>query len=328
VKRLDEYWWDRNGIAFLLLPLSWLFCLVVVVRKIAYRLGIIQSTRLPVPVIVVGNISVGGTGKTPLVIWIARYLKSKGYKPGIISRGYGGQASSWPQQVREGSDPVTVGDEAILIANHTGCPMCVGPDRAEAGRALVENTDCDIVISDDGMQHYGLQRDIEIAVIDGERGLGNGFCLPAGPLRERPKRLAEVDMVVANGPTGRRQFRMQLRQIKAINLADSELEKPLSDFVGKEPVHVVAGIGNPERFFSQLENAGIRIIRHPFPDHHLFSSDDIPSDDGRPVLMTEKDAVKCCRFAESRHWLIRIEAVLEEKFAHRLDVLIKGATNG
>jgi tetraacyldisaccharide 4'-kinase len=173
-----------------------------------------------------------------------------------------------------------------------------------------------------------LQRDIEIAVMDGERGLGNGLCLPAGPLRERPKRLTEVDMVVANGLAGRRQFRMQLRQIKAINLADSEIEEPLSAFVGKGPVHAVAGIGNPERFFSQLETAGIKIIRHPFPDHHQFSADDIPPDDGRPVLMTEKDAVKCSRFAESRHWLIRIEAVLEEKFAHRLDILMGGVTDG
>jgi tetraacyldisaccharide 4'-kinase len=328
VKRLDEYWWDRNGIAFLLLPLSWLFCLVVVVRRFAYRLGLMRSTRLPVPVIVVGNITVGGTGKTPLVIWIARYLKSKGYKPGIISRGYGGKASQWPQQVREGSDPVTVGDEAILLARHTGCPMCVGPDRAKAGLALVANTDCDIVLSDDGLQHYGLKRDIEIAVLDGERGLGNGFCLPAGPLREAPGRLDEVDMVVSNGIAGRRQFRMQLRQLKAVNIADSEIEKPLSDFVGAEPVHAMAGIGNPERFFSQLERAGITVIRHPFPDHHLFSADDILPNDDNQVLMTEKDAVKCSRFAESRHWLIRIEAVVEEQFAHRLDVLIGGTANG
>lgn len=328
MKRLDAYWWDRNGIAFLLLPVSWLFCLVVLLRRTAYRLGLLRSTRLPVPVIVVGNITVGGSGKTPLVIWIANYLKTKGFRPGIISRGYQGKARHWPQQVREGSDPVAVGDEAILIFQQTGCPMCVGPDRGAVGMALAENSDCDIIISDDGMQHYALQRDIEIAVIDGERGLGNGFCLPAGPLRELPARLSEVDLVVANGIAGRRQFSMQLQQSKAISLVDPRKERPISDFAGGDPVHAVAGIGNPQRFFSQLENAGVRAIRHPYPDHHLFSPEEISPDDDKAVLMTEKDAVKCSRFAESRHWMIRVETVMDERFAHRLDVLIRGVTNG
>ncbi len=328
MKRLDEYWWDRNGIAYLLLPVSWLFCLVVWLRRTAYRLGLLQSTRLPIPVIVIGNITVGGSGKTPLVIWIANYLKSKGLKPGIISRGYGGKAKHWPQQVREGSDPVSVGDEAILISHHTGCPMCVGPDRALAAMALAEQTGCDIIISDDGMQHYALQRDIEIAVVDGVRGLGNGFCLPAGPLRESPARLSDVDMVVANGVAGRRQFSMQLRQTGAVNLLDPEKTRPISDFAGGEPVHAMAGIGNPQRFFDQLENAGVKVIPHPFSDHHPFSPDEVSPDDSRMVLMTEKDAVKCSRFAEPRHWAIRVEAEMDEKFVRRLDVLIRGVMNG
>ena len=158
MKRLEEYWWDRNGIAFLLLPLSWLFCLVAGVRRLAYRIGLLRSTRLPLPVIVVGNITVGGSWKPPLVIWLARYLKEQGLHPGIISRGYGGNARKWPQQVLPGSDPTTVGDEAVMIARRSGCPVCVGPDRVAAGLALAQHGGCDIILSDDGLQHYALQR--------------------------------------------------------------------------------------------------------------------------------------------------------------------------
>ncbi len=328
MKRLEQYWWDRNGIAFLLMPLSWVFCLVVGIRRLAYRIGLLRSTRLPLPVIVVGNITVGGSGKTPLVIWLARYLQEQGLHPGIISRGYGGNARKWPQQVLPGSDPATVGDEAVMIARRTGCPVCVGPDRVAAGSALAQHSNCDIIISDDGLQHYALQRDIEIAVVDGVRELGNRFCLPAGPLRERPSRLARVDMVVANGIGGRRQFSMRLRQNQVINLLDPEKTRKITEFVAGEPVHAVAGIGNPERFFSQLEGMGIKLIRHPFPDHHPFSAGDITPGDGRAVLMTEKDAIKCRRFARPEQWYIPVTAELDQAFAHRLGVLVRGVING
>jgi tetraacyldisaccharide 4'-kinase len=328
VKGLERYWWDRNGIALLLWPISWLFCLAVWVRRRAYKLGLRSSTKIPLPVIVVGNITVGGTGKTPLVIWLARHLQQQGLNPGIILRGYGGNANSWPQQVIAGSDPTVVGDEAVLIASSIDCPVCVDPDRVRAGLELAKQGKCDIIISDDGMQHYALKRDIEIAVVDGVRGLGNGFCLPAGPLRERPKRLSQADMVVANGIAGRHQFAMRLRQSFVVNMADSSKVCKLADFANGEPVHAMAGIGHPERFFLQLEGAGLDVIRHEFPDHHRFTSEEIMPDDDAPVLMTEKDAVKCMRFAKPRHWCVLVVAELDDAFVEHLDILIRGLKGG
>lgn len=328
MKGLERYWWDHNGVAFLLRPISWLFCLLVWIRRRAYQSGLLSSTKLPLPVIVVGNITVGGSGKTPLVIWLARHLQQQGFKPGIISRGYGGSASSWPQQARAGSDPAVVGDEAVLIASSVDCPVCVGPDRVKAGMEIAKNSDCDIIISDDGMQHYAMQRDIEIAVVDGVRGIGNGFCLPAGPLRERPQRLSEVDMVVVNGIAGRHKFSMRLRQNFVVNMLDSSKVLKLADFIDGGPVHALAGIGHPERFFTQLERAGLKLIRHVFPDHHRFLPEEIMLDGDAPVLMTEKDAVKCMRFAQSRHWCVLVSAEFDDAFVHRLDTLIKGVING
>ncbi|MDH5184104.1 MAG: tetraacyldisaccharide 4'-kinase, partial [Gammaproteobacteria bacterium] len=198
MKRIDNYWYSKNRVSSILKPLSWLFCSIVYVRKLLFKLRVLSSYRSKLPIIVVGNITVGGTGKTPMVIWLARQLINAGYKPGIISRGYGGKASHWPQQVRPDSDPYVVGDEPLLIAQRTGCPMAVGPSRVDAAHALKEFTDCDVLISDDGMQHYRLRRDMEICIIDGKRRFGNGLCLPAGPLREKPSRLKSVDFVVTN----------------------------------------------------------------------------------------------------------------------------------
>ncbi len=304
------------------------FCFVVWLRRHAYRLRLLSSTKLSLPVIIVGNITVGGTGKTPLVIWLARHLQQQGLRPGIISRGYGGKANIWPQQARAGSDPTVVGDEAVLIASSLDCPVCVSPDRVQAGEVLAEQGSCDIIISDDGMQHLALQRDIEIAVVDGVRRLGNGFCLPAGPLRERPQRLAEVDMVVANGIAGRHQFTMRLRQSFVVNMADSSKVCKLADFANGEPVHAMAGIGHPERFFLQLEGAGLEVIRHEFPDHHRFLPEEILPDGDTPVLMTEKDAVKCMRFAQPRHWCVLVVAEFDDAFIHRLDTLVRGVMDG
>ena len=212
MKRLDHYWYTRSPWLLLLTPLSLLFRVVVGARRLAYRVGIKRSTRVSLPVIVVGNITVGGTGKTPLVVWLAGYLREKGHAPGIVSRGYGGTASHWPQQVRADSDPAVVGDEAVLLAATTGCPMAVAPDRVAAAQALVDQGGCDVIISDDGLQHYALQRDIEIAVIDGVRRFGSGFLLPAGPLREPLKRLQQVDLVVVNGLGDGDEHRMTLQQ--------------------------------------------------------------------------------------------------------------------
>ncbi len=328
MKRLDSFWWDRNGFALALLPLSWLFCLLVFLRRIAYRLKIFRTRRLPVPVIVVGNITVGGTGKTPLVIWLANHLKGMGLKPGIVSRGYGGNAKYWPQQVLPGSDPVAVGDEPVLIARRTDCPVSVGPDRTKAAMALQNFTDCNVIISDDGLQHYALGRDIEIVVIDGERGFGNGFCLPAGPLRETVGRLNKVDMVVSNGTTGPGRYIMQLCGFEVVNLLDPSQVRRLDDFRSEERVYAIAGIGNPERFFKQLANAGISIERVGFPDHHRFVESDLEVAGDAPILMTEKDAVKCRRFARPQHWYVRVDAQLHDAFAIRLNKLIKDLIDG
>jgi len=321
MKRLDYYWYARSPWLVLLTPFSLLYRVVISLRRSAYRTGVFRSTRVPVPVIVVGNITVGGTGKTPLVAWLAAYLQGKGYRPGIISRGYGGAASSWPQQVRRDSDPAVVGDEAVLLATKTRCPMAVAPDRVAAANALLEHNDCDVILSDDGLQHYALQRDIEIAVIDGVRRFGTGFLIPAGPLREPARRLQSVDLVVVNGLGGEGEHAMSMKQGEAHNLLAPEKDCPLSDF-RSQTVHAVAATGNPERFFRALQQAGLQLQTHTFPDHHPFRPDDIRFGDGRPVLMTEKDAVKCRRFATASDWFVPVQARLSDDFCACLDALL------
>jgi tetraacyldisaccharide 4'-kinase len=278
---------------------------------------------MPVPVIVVGNITVGGTGKTPLIIWLAELLKNAAYKPGIISRGYGGKSDALAQLVNENSDVNCVSDEALLIARQTRLPVVVSPSRVDAAKKLLSKFDCNIVLSDDGLQHYKLNRDIEIAVIDGERRFGNGYCLPAGPLREPIERLSSVDFIVVNGEKyADHEFSMQLVGNAAVNLLTSE-QKPLQAFQGIA-CHALAGIGNPERFFKLLELAGLSCTTHNYPDHHPFARDDIEFGDNKPVLMTEKDAVKCTDFAGEKHWYLPVKAVPEPAFGQQLlDLLIK-----
>ncbi len=324
-----EWLWYRSRMAALpLVPLSWLFQGVAALRRVAYRKAFLASHRIPRPVVVVGNLTVGGSGKTPLVIWLASQLLAAGYWPGIVSRGYGGKASRWPQQVRPDSDTAVVGDEAVLIARRTGCPMAVGPDRVEACRALLKYHDCDVIISDDGLQHYAMQRDVEIVVVDGVRRFGNGFCLPAGPLREPPSRLKTVDMVVLNGGFPRPgEVLMQLEGNTLCNLMEPTRCKPLSSLYGKR-VHAVAGIGNPARFFARLREAGIQVQEHPFPDHHRFTQKDLLFEDEDPVVMTEKDAVKCQLFATPNHWYLPVTAQLEENATLHLLQLLKRKIDG
>lgn len=326
--RIDSIWYGNSPLSLLLAPLGWLYCVAAVVRRGAYRIGLLRTGRVPAPVIVVGNISVGGTGKTPLVIWIARLLSARGLRPGIVSRGYLGRADKWPQQVRPDSDPIMVGDEPVLLAAATDCPVAADPDRLRAAASLLEHFACDVIISDDGLQHLALGRDVEIAVVDGTRRHGNGRCLPAGPLREPVSRLASVDLVVANGGGMAGEFAgeyaMELRTGEAWNLGPEERTRSLADFA-PGPVHAVCGIGSPDRFFATLERAGLTLIRHGFPDHHPFAPADIAFDDDYPVLMTEKDAVKCGRFADAGHWCVSVEAVLPEAFASRLMSLLGAA---
>lgn len=314
---LHKAWYQGHPLLHLLRPFAGLFACLVALRRFCYHQRLKSVTHFPVPVIVVGNITFGGTGKTPLVVWLADFLLKAGYQPGLVSRGYGGRSAEYPLVVTPQSDPSMVGDEAVLLAGRTKCPMVVAPCRVTAVTKLLRDYACDIVISDDGLQHYALGRAIEIAVIDGERRLGNGWCLPAGPLRESQGRLQKVDWVVTNGRPAWGEYGMQLVPSVLRHVADPEKTLPLSEIIDKT-IHAVAGIGHPQRFFQTLRELGLNIIEHPFPDHYRFKRDDILYGDDALVIMTEKDAVKCRAWATPQHWYLPVEAVLEPKFTEVL----------
>ena len=314
---LENIWYHGGSGAFLLKPLEGLYRLLANLNK---RSGLSQQVDHSVTVIVVGNISVGGTGKTPLVVYLAQLLQGSGYRPGIITRGYGGSSTSWPAQVYADSDPQIYGDEPVLMAQRSGVPVVAGPDRNSDINTLLSQNAVNIVISDDGLQHYRLKRDIEIVVIDGERGLGNEYCLPAGPLREPKSRLSRCDFVVVNESVASAEFSMQLCA-KQIHRLNSEFQQPLSEWQDRN-IHAVTGIGNPPRFFQMLEGFGLKIQRHAFPDHHAFSPNDINFADENPVVMTEKDAVKCRSFAEDNHWFVPVSANVSTAFSEKLLSLI------
>ena len=318
-----------------LLPLSSVFAAVSALRRGAYRSGIFSRAALPVPVIVVGNLSVGGTGKTPCVLWLVQALTARGWHPGIVTRGYGG-ATRTPHMVTSSSDPAVVGDEPVLLARRSGVAVCAGRNRVAAGRYLLAQSSgqsVDIIVSDDGLQHYALHRDAEIVVIDATRGFGNGSLLPAGPLRESPGRLRGVTAVVLNGvaDTDASAMREVLRAsapqllLIAMQMRGSDVRpvcgdgaaQTLAAFAGRT-VHAVAGIGNPQRFFSLLRAAGLTIVEHAFPDHHAWQPGDLAFADASPVLMTGKDAVKCSGFADARLFAVAVDAVLAEADAAAL----------
>ena len=313
-------WYGRHAASALLAPLAWAYCAVVAARRAAYRHGLFASRRVGVPVIVVGNLTVGGTGKTPLVLWLADWLAGQGRRPGILVRGYRGRAERWPQRVQPDSDPALVGDEAVLLARRSGCPVAAGPDRVAAAAMLTAEGGCDIIVSDDGLQHYRLTRDLEILVLDGARGLGNGRCLPAG-------RLASVDLVVCHGSDCFGGYRMDLVGDRLTAVADPARTMDLAALRGRA-VTAVAGIGNPERFFARLRVAGLAPTERPYSDHHPFS----PADAGRwpagPVLMTEKDAVKCAAFAGADHWYLPVVARLDAAFTTELKQRIEALAHG
>ncbi|MBT3026685.1 MAG: tetraacyldisaccharide 4'-kinase [Candidatus Thiodiazotropha sp. (ex Ctena orbiculata)] len=324
---IEASWNGWSALTLLLLPLSAIFCLVSAVRRLLFRIGLLRVVDLDVPVIVVGNISVGGTGKTPLVIWLAEKMQQLGFKPGIVTRGYGGNSRQWPREVAPDTQASEVGDEALLLRRRTGCPVYAGPDRSTVAQRLLADHPCDLIISDDGMQHYALGRDLEIAVIDGARRFGNGLCLPAGPLRERRGRLAETDLVLINGAGNGDQHRMRLSAAEAVALDGRGESRALDAFISG-PVHAVAGIGHPERFFNMLEEAGLTLHRHPFPDHHPFSADDLQAFEDQTVLMTEKDAVKCELFAHPGHWYVPTTAEVDPGFENALVALTKRFRDG
>ena len=308
---LQQHWYRITPLHLILLPLSLIFRLLAGIRRTLYRSGILASERLPVPVIVVGNINVGGSGKTPLTLWLAQQLLDNGWHPGIISRGHGGAAIS-TQAVYYSSDPAIVGDEALLMAQRKLCPVWIGHDRPAAARELLRvHPECDVILSDDGLQHYRLQRDVEIAVVDGIRRFGNGLLLPAGPLREPPSRLTEVDAVVVNGGAiAEGECRMQLHGECFYNLLNPDTSAQVTDFHGLR-LHAIAGIGHPERFFAHLNDMGLAVQTHPFPDHHRYTTGDITYADADAILMTEKDAVKCSTFATEKCWVLRVDAQLD-----------------
>ncbi len=282
-------------------------------RRAAYSSGVLRVNRLPVPVVVVGNVTVGGTGKTPLTAWLVTRLVAAGVKPGIASRGYGGGRSDAPLLVEAGADPAVTGDEPLLLRRETGAPVCVSADRSAAARRLVDEG-CDLIVCDDGLQHLALGRDLELAVVDGARGFGNGALLPAGPLRDPVKRLAGVTAVVVNG--GGSPVLSVATPVLRMTLEAGELQSlsgqgthPLDWLRGRD-VHAVTGIGNPHRFFAQLRELGARVREHAFPDHHPFAAADLRFADDLPVIMTAKDAVKCARLADARHWVLPVAATL------------------
>lgn len=321
MKWLTDSWYSAHHryLRLGLLPLSFLYQIVVVLRRLLYQLGIVKPYRSPIPTIVVGNITVGGSGKTPVVIWLAKQLQSAGFQPGIVSRGYGGQAKIYPQSVTPLSDPALVGDEPVIISQQTRCPLVVDPRRVNAIQHLLEITSCDVIISDDGLQHYAMDRDIEIAVIDGMRGFGNRYCLPAGPLREPITRLTTVDYIITNGgEKAAHSYHMTLLPGEVINVADNSVKKPLSDFIKEECVHAIAGIGHPERFYRYLVEQGLQIQSHFFIDHHQFKAIDLHFDDNAPILMTEKDAIKCRHFATDNMWYIPVTAKIDDQLAQHL----------
>lgn len=314
-QRLQRIWYGNMPVP------GWLAALVPVYRslralhRLPYRIGLRKPARLPVPVIVVGNVTVGGSGKTPLVLALVDALRERGWHPGVISRGYGGSNGKAAHVVTEDDEAERAGDEPCLIHRRSGVPVAIAHRRADAARLLLQHDPrIDVLIADDGLQHLALARDIEIVVIDGARRFGNGRLLPAGPLREPLSRLASVDFRICNGADALDgEVPMRLHIDRIVPLAAPGRTLSLDDFRGRR-VHAVAGIGHPERFFGQLRDAGIEVIPHPFPDHHRFNADDLRFDDDLPVLMTEKDTVKYQRFADARHYAIRVDARLPDTF--------------
>lgn len=326
-----RHWHQRGLLAWALAPLALLFLGVAALRRRAYRLGWLRVEVLPVPVVVVGNIAVGGSGKTPVVLWLVDVLRRAGFHPGIISRGYGGQVAG-VALVPAGGDPAQFGDEPVLLANMARCPVAVGADRPAAGRLLLATyPECDVLVSDDGLQHYRLGRSLELVVVD-QAVLGNRQPLPAGPLREGLGRLGQADLVIAHGPLApdvvaaaghTPRAPMELVGTEFLSLAEPSRHCPPEAFAGR-PVHGVAGIGRPERFFQQLEKMGLAVIPHPFPDHHPFTPDDLAFAPGEAKILTTKDGVKCAPFATPEMWVFPVtaqisgnaEQIIVEKLRH------------
>ncbi|WP_263141798.1 tetraacyldisaccharide 4'-kinase [Pseudomonas alcaligenes] len=318
--RLLSAWYRGHPGLVLLRPLEGLYRWVVTRKRARFLSGRSEAYRAPVPVLVVGNITVGGTGKTPLILWLIEHCRARGLRVGVISRGYGAQPPRLPWRVTAEQDAREAGDEPLLIVRRAAVPLMIDPDRARAARALLEAEPLDLLLSDDGLQHYRLARDLELVLIDAARGLGNRHCLPAGPLREPAERLLSVDAVLHNGasedPQGAYGFR--LRPTALVNLR-SGARVALDHFPTGQVLHAVAGIGNPQRFFATLETLNWRPIPHSFPDHARYSEALLDFSPSAPLVMTEKDAVKCQAFAAADWWYLAVEAEPSGAFVRWLD---------
>ena len=323
---IERIWSGKSPLYLLLLPLSWLYGLVSTLIRYSYKTGLKKNWRASVPVVVVGNLTAGGNGKTPVVIWLVETLQQHGFRVGVVSRGYGGRAEHYPLLLTEATPTTQAGDEPVLIFQRTGAPVAVSPVRSDAVKALLDGNELDVIITDDGLQHYALQRDIEIVVIDGVRRFGNGHWLPAGPMRERESRLRSVDAVITNGGTARPgELAMFLQPGKAINLVTGEQ----CDASALKNVVAIAGIGHPPRFFSTLKQLGINVQKEvAFSDHQAYTSGQLSAvkAPGQILLMTEKDAVKCRSFAQPDWWYLPVDAKIEgdqaEKLLQRIAELI------
>lgn len=305
---IDKLWYEKHVLRWLLWPFSLIYQLLTKLRRV-YLTGLCQH-QFSVPVIVVGNLTVGGVGKTPLVIALAKQLQEKGLRVGIVSRGYGAKINQFPYEISTEDAASLVGDEPLLIAQKTACPVVIAPKRVQAVQYLLDNYQSQIIISDDGLQHYALGRAIEIVVVDGLRKLGNGLCLPAGPLRESAKRLQEADLIVVNEGEWPEAYSMHLRPGKLTQIVtgkEIEIERLT------KPIAAVAAIGHPQRFFRTLQNLGLAIIKYPFPDHYQFCLKDMQFRE-KEVIMTEKDAVKCRPFALDSWYFLPVEAKLSDSF--------------
>ncbi len=327
-KLIVKAWYSNRWATLPLWPLSWAFKAAVKFRRNRFLINRRKLWHSATPIVIVGNLTVGGTGKTPLLIALTKAFEARGLRVGIISRGYGGDAPFYPFLVTANSNPAQAGDEPVILAKSTGCPVVVDPQRVHAAQTIAQRRVCDVILSDDGMQHYELDRDIEIAVVDGLRGFGNGMCLPAGPLREPPERLKDVNFVVINGAGNPLQeyykkpvYHMQLLPQSWINLATGAASETINWRPAKR-VHAVAGIGNPQRFFTTLKELGLEIIEHPFSDHHYFVAKDLDFKDDLPIVMTEKDAIKC-RFVPQNTWYLRVSASLDDGLVDTLVDAIK-----
>jgi tetraacyldisaccharide 4'-kinase len=319
---IEKTWYRSSLWSVLLRPLSFIYGALVQLKAATYQFGILRRSDVGVPVIVVGNLTVGGSGKTPLVIWLVQWLDRAGYSPGVVSRGYRGRTTEFPCLVQDGSNPSLVGDEPLLVHQQTGCAVVTDKDRVRGARHLAGECGVDIVISDDGLQHLRMHRTVEIVVVDGERRFGNGRLFPEGPLRESPSRLNTVDFVVTNdGPTLSGEYQMRATINEAVHLMTGE-KWPLSQFAEKK-VYAIAGTANPAKFFSDLRLAGLTLTARGFPDHHSYQRSDLSDLHLSTVLMTSKDAVKCRPIAGPDWWAVPQTTEVDDSFEQALLKLLQ-----